>query len=250
MPWPGAWARSASRPKTPRSSGCSWTKTESTRSRSALGGLGGHSFEVPGGRQIQIAGALTPQTEPGGQKLRPASRATIEAIAAAKAHLLRRPEVGWTQVFPSATAKDANAMDIDVGRLFSAQETQDLRAALDSALGQGSYALTATEHGAWVRNTSSMANPQFHKAVNGAVGTLQSEGQATTAPVRADSNTLTNDWEAQPNGESYLDAIQRGGREEAFRWIPGFTWRPHRGCPAIRPQSPRGSPRGRSRSRC
>ena len=64
-----------------------------------------------------------------------------------------------------------------------------------------------------------MANPQFHKAVNGALGTLQSEGQATTAPVRADSNTLTNDWEAQPNGESYLDAIQRGGREEAFRSI-------------------------------
>ena len=193
----------------------------------AFGGLGGHSFEAPGGFQTQVAGALTPQTAPGGQGLRPASRATIEAIAAAKGHLLGLDNVGWTQVFPSTTAKDANAIDINAGRLLDAREVQDLRSALSTTLGDATAAagepapfkVTPTERGVWLQNTSDLGNPQFRSAVDAALREVQYEGTWDAVPVRADSGRVTNDWSAQPNGEGFLEAIQRGGREEAFRSI-------------------------------
>ena len=193
----------------------------------AFGGLGGHSFEAPGGFQTQVAGALTPQSAPGGQGLRPASRATIDAIAAAKGHLLQLPEVNWTQVFPATTAKDANAVDLNAGRMLSAPEVQDVRAALSTALGNAApasgesapFVITPTERGLWLRNTSELDNPQFRSAVDAALRNVQYEGTWDAVPVRADSGRVTNDWSAQPNGEGFLEAIRRGGREESFRSI-------------------------------
>lgn len=207
----------------------------------ALGGLGGSSFEAPGvwlgdvtpGWQTRVAVAQSPKSTPGGQVVKPASKATIEAIAAAKGWLLstlpdnKQNAVGWTQVFPAVKIADANAMNVDAGRLLTVREAQELSAGLTQNMSTAAplageevpFIMTSTERGAWLRNTSDMPNQAFHKAVGEAVDGIQSEADIRGTPVRADSGLIYNDWSKNPNGEVYLDAIRRGGREGAFRAI-------------------------------
>ena len=165
-----------------------------------------------------------------------AASKTVSAYAAARAWLEKLPEISWARVFPDnkPTLRDANALVANVGRPLTEDEINTLQ----SQLGPN-VSVTATKDGAWIINHDGShvrepnvpggapednlagqwvgsSNRDFHKTADAALRGLDTVQEASTYPLRADTNTLTNDWSTSPNGEDYAHVINGSARAGAF----------------------------------
>jgi hypothetical protein len=193
-----------------------------------LGMLTGPTIDAPGVYQ----GIVSPGSQsrvavgqaPGGWKagIDPASRELLNTSEAVRGLLLRQDAVAWHKPSYSAalTPKDANLVDIRLGRPLTQDEAFAVGEEMHKISGSDFFSPIGTENGFRFLNVpdaSGLDNRAFTQAVEKVVGSNILSGDAQIVHAKADGHYQANDWRAQANGENYLDLLGQGGRPHVQR---------------------------------
>ena len=151
-------------------------------------------------------------------------QATLLNVYAAVAGLVARQDgVGWHRPFYAGTKGQSNGLDIDIGRALKPDEAKALEAAIGKWMADNGKA-------DWQNSFALISSPTGIRAVNFGIitnGVLQSEivkvaeGVLPDGSVRvfASSGDMpTNDWKANPNGQTYVQRIGAAGRSDVLDW--------------------------------
>jgi hypothetical protein len=153
----------------------------------------------------------------------PAQAELLNVYASVAGLVARQEGVGWHRPFYAGTKRDANGLEIDIGRALNPAETRDLEAAIGKWMDDN-------KHADWQNSFALISSPTGIRVVNFGIitnGVLQSEivkvaeGVLPDGSVRvfASSGDMpTNDWKANPNGQTYVQRISAAGRSDVLDW--------------------------------
>jgi hypothetical protein len=153
----------------------------------------------------------------------PAQAELLNVYASVAGLVARQEGVGWHRPFYAGTKGQSNGLDIDIGRALNPTETKDLEAAIGKWMDE-------KKHANWQNQFALISSPTGIRVVNFGIITnavLQSdivkvaEGVLPDGSVRvfASSGDMpTNDWEANPNGQTYVQRIGAAGRSDVLDW--------------------------------
>jgi hypothetical protein len=153
----------------------------------------------------------------------PAQAELLNVYASVAGLVARQEGVGWHRPFYAGTKGQSNGLDIDIGRALNPTETKDLEAAIGKwmdekkhANWQNQFALISSPTGIRVVNFGIITNAVLHSDI-----VKVAEGVLPDGSVRvfASSGDMpTNDWEANPNGQTYIQRIGAAGRSDVLDW--------------------------------
>ena len=178
--------------------------------------------EVSPSTQLGVAMAPAKGDE-GKTNVDPAQAKALNVYAAVAGLVARQEGVGWHRPFYAGTKRDANGLDIDVGRVLNPREVADL----ETAVGQW---MTDNGKTGWQDKFAFVSSPSGIRLVNFGIITneiLQTaivEVAESVLPdfdyrVFASSGDMpTNNWKENPNGESYVQRIGAEGRSDVLDW--------------------------------
>ena len=153
----------------------------------------------------------------------PAQAELLNVYASVVGLVARQEGVGWHRPFYAGTKGQSNGLDIDIGRALNPTETKDLEAAIGKWMDDN-------KHANWQNSIALISSPTGIRVVNFGIitnGALQSEivkvaeGVLPDGSVRvfASSGDMpTNDWKANPNGQTYIQGIGAAGRSDVLDW--------------------------------
>ncbi|QDP60349.1 MAG: hypothetical protein Unbinned4509contig1000_19 [Prokaryotic dsDNA virus sp.] len=188
-----------------------------------LGLVSPGDFEAPGyfeglvspGTQTEVAAPRQYK----GPKYGEVDSSTVELInayATARGILMKQDGVGWHRPFFNPAKKDANGIDLRVGRKFSEKETAQLADILKELSGHSEYNPIATENGVRILNFDYLDfdNKEFAKLIEKAYNRLELDDNANIDPVLFNSQNgyVANNWSVNKNGEEYTNALRGTGR--------------------------------------
>ena len=188
-----------------------------------LGLVSPGDFEAPG----YFEGLVSPgtQTEVSaprqykGPKYGEVDSSTVELITAyatARGILMKQDGVGWHRPFYNPAKKDANGIELGVGRKFSEKETAKLADILKELSGHSEYNPIATENGVRLLNFDYLDfdNKEFAKLVKDAIIRLDLEDNADVKVgyFSSQNGYVANDWSVSKNGEDYIRGMASTGR--------------------------------------
>jgi len=195
-----------------------------------LGLLVDNDILVPGVWQgevspsTQLGVAMAPaKGEDGKTKVDPAQAEALNLYAAVAGLVARQEGVGWHRPFYASTKRDANGLDINLGRAINPREAADLEQAV------GQWMANNGKEG-WQDSFAFVSSPTGIRVVNFGIITndiLQSDIVAVAEGVlpefeyrvfASDGDMPTNNWKENPNGESYLQRISAAGRSDVLDW--------------------------------
>ena len=188
-----------------------------------LGLVSPGDFEAPG----YFEGLVSPgtQTEVSaprqykGPKYGEVDSSTVELITAyatARGILMKQDGVGWHRPFFNPAKKDANGIEVGIGRKFSEKETAKLADILKELSGHSEYNPIATENGVRLLNFDYLDfdNKEFAKLVKDAITKLDLEDDAAVKVgyFSSQNGYVANDWSVSKNGEDYIRGMAGTGR--------------------------------------
>ena len=194
-----------------------------------LGVLSPGDFEAPGYFEGKVSpGTQTQIVTPKRYKLKPKDFAgaileegavefsaedLVKAYAAVRGVLMKQDGVGYHRPFfdKSLNKGDRNAVEVDIGRPFTAQETKRFAEIMKSYSGHGEYNPIGSERGARLINFGYLetSNKDFGRMVGDALADMEfANGESWTAgQFAAQAGYLGNDWSKNKNGEGYLESL-------------------------------------------
>lgn len=178
--------------------------------------------EVAAGQQNRIAMAPAAGDD-GKSNVDPVQHKLLDAYASVIGWLTHQEGVGWHRPFYATAKKDANGLDIDVGRGLTADEML----ATEAAIGRKMEELGVAD---WQNGLGLISSPVGVRVVSfGAVenSVLQNDVMPAIADVlpdhewrafASDGNLVTNDWKANPDGQEYVQRVGAEGRSDVLKW--------------------------------
>lgn len=176
-------------------------------------GSGGREGRVNPSRQENLPDLRDPGVEP-----------KVKLAAALYGKLMHQDGVAYHQPVWTGDLKDDNGMDLVAGRPLDPTETATLYHALTKELQKEglsekdaqSIAPIPTRLGIRFLNFTDIDNTKFQEAVNRAIETFPFDTIRST-PFQSMGDMVSNDWETQPHGEGYTNAIREAGRSNLSR---------------------------------
>lgn len=172
----------------------------------------------------QLGVAMAPaKGEEGKTNVDPAQAKALNIYAAVAGLVARQEGVGWHRPFYASTKRDANGLDIDVGRVLNPREVADLETAVGQWMAdngktgwQDKFAFVSSPSGIRVVNFGIITNDILQTAI---VEVAESVLPDFDYRVFASSGDMpTNNWKENPNGESYVQRIGAEGRSDVLDW--------------------------------
>jgi hypothetical protein len=178
--------------------------------------------EVSPSTQLNVAMAPAKGTE-GKTNVDPAQATALNIYAAVAGLVARQEGVGWHRPFYSSTKRDANGLDINVGRTLNPREVADLETAVGDWMvdnghpeWQDKFAFVSSPNGIRVVNFGIITNEKLQSDI---VKVAESVLPDFEYRVFASSGDMpTNNWKESPNGESYVQRIGAEGRSDVLYW--------------------------------
>jgi hypothetical protein len=194
-----------------------------------VGLLQGGKILAPGVWQGDISAGMqsfmgmAPQK--GGGKVDPAQAKALNVYADIMGYLLRQEGVGWHKPFWTGTSKDANGVELRLGRPLTPVEASALWASVDRemrALGiakwEDSAGLISSALGMRVVNFGALAdNIAFRKLVVKAAEGIPGF-DIDAHPFASDGDLRTNNWKENPDGQGYVARVGEAGRSDVLEW--------------------------------
>jgi hypothetical protein len=161
--------------------------------------------------------------EEGKTSVDPAQAEALNLYAAVAGLVARQEGVGWHRPFFASTKRDANALDIDIGRVINPTEAADLERAIgvwmennEKADWQDSFAIISSPKGVRLVNFGVVSNAVMQADI---VQVAESALPDFDYRVFASSGDMpTNNWKENPNGESYVQRLSAAGRSDVLDW--------------------------------
>lgn len=139
-------------------------------------------------------------------KVQPEQERAVRAFAAALGRLFKQEGVGYHRPVFNADEKQMDGMAFDFGRTVSPAEMDLIAKRIDQDHGAGasdSFGLISTSTGVRVINFGGMENnAEFLSYIEAVVGDTISEDM-TSMGFASYGDLITNDWEANPDGQGY-----------------------------------------------
>lgn len=154
-----------------------------------------------------------------------ASQAKLLNIYASVKGLLARQEgVGWHKPYFATTLRDANSLDINVGRPLAPEEARRLSDAIDSWMLENekpknwnkSFALISSPNGIRLVNFGVIENSELQKDIVSVAEKVLPDFDFRLFASQGDMPG--NNWKENPNGEGYIQGIRAEGRSDVLDW--------------------------------
>ena len=189
-----------------------------------------HNVLAPGVWQGEVSPssqklvAMAPAKGPAGQiAVDPAQAEALNLYAAVAGLVARQEGVGWHRAFYASTKRDANGLDIDLGRVINPAEAADLERALGvwmadnrKANWQDSFAMISSPTGIRLVSFGIIDNPTLQSEI---VKVAESVLPDFDYRIFASSGDMpTNNWKENPNGEGYVQRLRAAGRSDVLDW--------------------------------
>ena len=189
-----------------------------------INGPGAWEMDVSAGSQNQL---IVPPAggDAGGGKVSPAARKLVNLYADMMGLYLRQEGVAWHRPYYQSTLKNANGVQLDLGRPLSPDEMEAFYYALDEVM-QAQFGenvdkatgLVTYANGLRVINHGTLEGRfrEYHKAVK----SVASETLPTVEAgiFSSDGELRENDWKRNPDGQGYRQRIAAAGRPDLLRW--------------------------------
>jgi hypothetical protein len=168
--------------------------------------------------------AMAPAKGKAGQtEVDPAQAEALNLYAAVAGLVARQEGVGWHRAFYAGTKRDANGLDINLGRVINPAEAVDLERAIGvwmtnnkKADWQDSFALISSPNGIRLVSFGIIDNPTLQSEI---VKVAESVLPDFEYRIFASSGDMpTNNWKENPNGEGYLQRLSAAGRSDVLDW--------------------------------
>ena len=186
-------------------------------------------FEAPG----YFEGKVSPGTQtelavprqfkgPKYGAVEPAALELVNAYAAVRGILMKQDGVGYHRPFYNPAKKDANGIQIDIGRKFTEEETAQFAQILSKLSGHSEYNPIGAPGGVRIINFDYLEfdNKAFIKLVDQALDELEIENVEATVKYFASQNGYAvNDWSVSKNGEGYISQLRGEGRSDIQRKV-------------------------------
>ena len=186
-------------------------------------------FEAPGyfegkvspGTQTELA---VPRQYKGAKygTVEPAALDLVNAYAAVRGILMKQDGVGYHRPFFNPAKKDANGIQVDIGRNFTEEETAQFAQILSKLSGHGEYNPIGATGGVRIINFDYLEfdNKEFIKLVDQALEELDlGDAEATVKYFASQNGYAGNDWSVNKNGEGYISQLREEGRSDIQRKV-------------------------------
>lgn len=199
-----------------------------------LGLLVDNDILVPGVWQgeispsTQLGVAMAPaKGDEGKTSVDPAQAKALNVYAAIAGLVARQEGVGWHRPFYSSTKRDANGLDIDVGRPLNPREVADLEQAVGQWMTdnghdgwQNQFAFISSPNGIRLVNFGIITNEKLHSDILDVAGTVLPDAKAQWFASSGDM--MTNDWKENQNGQDYVNRASAEGRSDVLDWARAY----------------------------
>lgn len=186
-------------------------------------------FEAPGYFEGKVSpGTQTELAVPRQYKgpkygaVEPAALELVNAYAAVRGILMKQDGVGYHRPFFNPAKKDANGIQVDIGRKFTEEETAQFAQILSRLSGHSEYNPIGAPSGVRIINFDYLEfnNKEFIKLVDRALDELKIDNAEATVKYFASQNGYAdNDWSVSKNGESYISQLREEGRSDIRRKV-------------------------------
>jgi len=148
----------------------------------------------------------------------------LNVYASVKGLLTRQEGVGWHKPYFATTIKNANSLDINVGRPLAPEEARRLNDAIDSWMLENSksekwnksFALISTPNGIRLVNFGAIENSELQKDIVSVAEKVLPDFNFRL--FASQGNMPGNKWKENPNGEGYIQGIRAEGRSDVLDW--------------------------------
>ncbi len=152
----------------------------------------------------------------------PAALDLVNAYAAVRGILMKQDGVGYHRPFFDPAKKDANGVQVDIGRKFTEEETAQFAQILSKLSGHGEYNPIGATGGVRIINFDYLEfdNKEFIKLVDQALDELDlGDAEATVKYFASQNGYAGNDWSVSKNGEGYISQLRGEGRSDIQRKV-------------------------------
>ena len=212
-----------------------------------LGLLSPGEFEAPGYyKGIVNPGSQTEVVMPKGyktgktNKIEKSTEDLIQAYAIARGILMKQEMVGWHRPFFNPVIKEANGVDLNLGRQFNLNEIGELSQEIQKVVDKEvklirqtnpdfkgpsfEIAPVSTTQGVRLINFEEVFdNQQFQKIILEAnenfAKKLDNESSINVELFSAQKGDYSNNWSEYKNGEGYLQRISKEGQSDLYRKV-------------------------------
>jgi hypothetical protein len=157
----------------------------------------------------------------------PAQKQVLNVYAAVAGLVARQEGVGYHKPFFSATKRDSNALDIDIGRPINPAEAIDLERAIsdwmqanDVQNWQNKFAIISSAKGVRLVNFGAVENAVLQTKVMAAAAEALPDHSFRL--FASDGDMIGNNWEENPDGQEYIQRIRAEGRSDVLEWVRDF----------------------------
>jgi hypothetical protein len=195
-----------------------------------LGLLSPGDFEAPG----YFEGKVSPGTQtevvvpkmykgPKYGEIEPAAVELINAYSIARGILMKQDGVGWHRPFFNPAKKDANGIELRIGREFTEEEIDNFAVILKELSGHGEYNPISSPEGIRILNFDYLEfdNKSFISLVENAIDKVDIKNieKADVKYFNSQNGYVGNDWSVSKNGEDYIKELGGEGRSDVYRKV-------------------------------
>lgn len=157
----------------------------------------------------------------------PAQAEALNIYAAIAGLVAKQEGVGWHRPFYSATKRDSNGIEIDIGRPINPREAADLEKAIGDWMQdnghdgwQDQFALISSPNGIRLVNFGIITNEKLHSDILRVAETVLPDAEARWFASSGDM--MTNNWKEKPDGQDYVERASASGRSDVLEWARDF----------------------------
>ena len=137
---------------------------------------------------------------------------------------MKQESVAWHRPFYSATKKDSNGIELNIGRPFSIEEIDDYAKEISKITGNKQYNPISTPEGVRIINyNNKFDNKEFQGLINQATENFSKKlDKSTDVKVEyfsSQNGYLENDWKKDKNGKGYLQRLRKEGQSDLYRKV-------------------------------
>jgi GNAT superfamily N-acetyltransferase len=182
--------------------------------------------EISPSTQLGVAMAPAKGTE-GKTNVDPAQAKALNIYAAVAGLVARQEGVGWHRPFYSSTKRDANGLDINVGRPLNPREVADLEKAVGQWMADNGYegwqdqfAFISSPNGIRLVNFGIITNEKLHADILRVAESVLPDAEAQWFASSGDM--MTNNWKENQNGQDYVERARAEGRSDVLDWARAY----------------------------
>ena len=143
------------------------------------------------------------------------AKSRLDLYIAMRGYILSQDSVVWHKPVYDSSKKASNAVEIRTARALTEAEMRLVYDRMNLMFGTWDAAPGYTPNGVRVLNfIPGLKNEDFQRGMQRVIEVLPSNlggGIVETGTYRSDGNSIGNNWQEHPDGESYLEILRRGG---------------------------------------